>query len=56
MRLLMSEGPTNSHSLYILEQRWAQLQPKAEKKNIQNSKAKTNRKARNSRRKRGGGR
>ena len=53
---LLAEAFDNSHSLYILEQRWAQLQPKAEKKAIQKSKAKTNRKARNSRRKRGGGR
>ena len=53
---LLAEAFDNSHSLYILEQRWAQLQPKAEKKAIQKSKAKTNRKARNSRRKRGGDR
>ena len=53
---LLAEAFDNSHSLYILEQRWAQLQPKAEKKAIQKSKAQTNRKARNSRRKRGGGR
>ena len=53
---LLAEAFDNSHRLYLLEQRWAQLHPKVENNIIQKSPFKKNREGRHSRRKRGGNR